>query len=177
MGGAETSRRPAPYAEPMAHQPEGSREISSQRRIAASPERIFALLTDIDRHPALDGAGMLTGRPEGPRPLQLGSRFTMGMRQGPFGYRSLNTVVEYEQDRLIAWQTAGEFRGRVLVGGHRWRYRLTPLEDGATLVRESYDWSTAKRARLTIELPGYPARMGRAMAETLARLDEMATAS
>lgn len=151
------------------------RERSSQRRIEAPASEIFAILCSIDNHLVLDGSGMLTGRPEGPRPLRLGSRFTMGMRQGRVPYRSVSTVVEFEPDRLIAWQSAGELNGRVIVGGHRWRYRLTPIEDGATVVRESYDWSTARLPRLTIEVPGYPRRMESAMARTLERLEALAT--
>lgn len=149
------------------------RERSSQRRIEAPAPKIFDILGNIDNHAALDGAGMLTGRPEGPRPLILGSRFTMGMEQGRVPYRSVNTVVEFEPDRLIAWRTVGEFNGHALVGGQRWRYRLTPTADGATVVRESYDWSGAKLPRLTIEMPGYPRRMEWAMALSLQRLEAL----
>jgi len=44
-----------------------------------------------------------------------------------------NTVIEFEQDRRIAWQTT--MLGG-LVGGRIWRYELSPT-DGGTLVRET----------------------------------------
>lgn len=128
------------------------------------------MLTDIDQHAALDGSGMLQGRAEGPRPLALGSRFSMGMRQARLPYRSVSTVVEHEPDRLIAWSSAGEVAGRRVVGGQRWRYELTP-EGAGTRVRHSYVWGYAAARRLTIELPGYPRRMRQAMAHTLRRLE------
>ncbi|MFE0189064.1 SRPBCC family protein [Streptomyces sp. NPDC058989] len=150
------------------------RAISVSQDIHATPQQIFAVLRDPARHAELDGSGMLRGRPQGPSPLGPGDRFSMGMAQGRIAYRSVNAVVEYDQDRLIAWETWGEFRGRRLVGGQRWRYELTPPEDtasgAATRVTHTYDWSRARLPRLVVELPGYPRRMGPAMARTLERL-------
>ncbi|MFI6768264.1 SRPBCC family protein [Streptomyces sp. NPDC050355] len=150
------------------------RAISVSQDIHATPQRIFAVLRDPARHAELDGSGMLRGRPQGPSPLGPGDRFSMGMAQGRIAYRSVNAVVEYDEDRLIAWETSGELRGRRLVGGQRWRYELTPLEDAAagaaTRVTHTYDWSRARFPRLVVELPGYPRRMGPAMARTLERL-------
>lgn len=153
------------------------RAISVSQDIDATPQQIFAVLRDPARHAELDGSGMLRGRPEGPSPLGPGDRFSMGMTQGRIAYRSLNAVVEYEEDRLIAWETFGELGGRRLVGGQRWRYELSPLTDAAdpasgpaTRVTHTYDWSRARLPRLVVELPGYPKRMGPAMARTLERL-------
>ncbi|MFC9241128.1 SRPBCC family protein [Streptomyces decoyicus] len=162
------------------------RAISVSKDIEATPRQLFAVLRDPARHPELDGSGMLRGRPEGPSLLGPGDRFSMGMAQGRIAYRSVNVVVEYEKDRLIAWETWGEFRGRRLVGGQRWRYELTPVDgsdeadgtggtDGAgsggtTRVTHTYDWSRARLPRLVVELPGFPKRMGPAMATSLERL-------
>ncbi|MEJ8650030.1 SRPBCC family protein [Streptomyces sp. MS1.AVA.3] len=165
------------------------RAISVSKDIEATPRQLFAVLRDPARHAELDGSGMLRGRPEGPSLLGPGDRFSMGMAQGRIAYRSVNVVVEYEKDRLIAWETWGEFRGRRLVGGQRWRYELTPVDgaggaegtdgtvgtDGAgsggtTRVTHTYDWSRARLPRLVVELPGFPKRMGPAMATSLERL-------
>lgn len=155
--------------------PRAERHVESvERLLPVSAPEVFAVLTDIDRHAALDGSGMLRGGAEGPRPLVLGSRFTMGMRQARLPYRSVSTVVEYEPDRLIAWSSAGEVAGRRVVGGQRWRYELAPEGEG-TRVRHSYVWGYAVARRLTIELPGYPRRMRSAMAESLRRLEEHLT--
>ncbi|MFJ9415707.1 MULTISPECIES: SRPBCC family protein [unclassified Streptomyces] len=145
------------------------RSISVSKDIPATPQRLFAILRDPARHAELDGSGMLRGRPDGPSPLGAGDRFSMGMRQNGIAYRSVNVVVEYETDRLIAWETWGEVRGRRLVGGQRWRYELTP-GDAVTHVTHTYDWSRARLPRLVVELPGLPGRMGPAMARTLDRL-------
>ena len=84
--------------------------------------------------------------------LTLGSKFGMDMKMGPLPYRISNTVVEFEQDRLIAWDHFGK---------HRWRYELEPLGDGSTTrVTESFDWSTATIPKL-IELAGASTRAGR----------------
>ncbi|GAO05844.1 SRPBCC family protein [Streptomyces lydicamycinicus] len=159
------------------------RAISVSRDIVATPRELFDVLRDPARHAELDGSGMLRGSPQGPSPLGPGDRFSMGMAQARIAYRSVNIVVEYEKDRLIAWETWGEFRGRRLVGGQRWRYELTPVNGtegtegtdgagggGATRVTHTYDWSRARLPRLVVELPGFPRRMGPAMATTLERL-------
>lgn len=94
--------------------------------------------------------------------LTLGSRFGMSMKMGPLPYRISNRVVEFEQDRLIAWAHFGK---------HRWRYELTPVEGGCE-VTETFDWSTARSPKF-IESAGYPKANLRAIEATLGRLTAM----
>ena len=150
------------------------RSVSATLLLTAAPEAVFDLLTDVRRHSELDGSGMLLGAPVGPDRLKLGSEFSMAMRQGRRRYRSHSRVVEFEQDRLIAWETTGRWRGHRYVGGQRWRYRLTPA-DGGTQVTQSYVWGYAMLPLLTVWLPGFPARMRRALPQSL-RLLEQGTA-
>jgi hypothetical protein len=53
-------------------------------------------------------------------------------------YRTTNTVIEFEPDRRIAWQTTMGPLG--LIGGRIWGYELSPAH-GGTLVRETWDVS------------------------------------
>jgi hypothetical protein len=141
-----------------------SRVVSVSRRIPAPADEIFAILADASKHPLIDGSGTVQGvRSDQPEPLRLGSKFGMNMRIG-VPYRITNTVVEYEQDRLIAWRHWG---------GHRWRYELEPVE-GGTEVTESFDWSGALFPK-GIELARYPERHPPAMERTLERLERVAT--
>jgi uncharacterized protein YndB with AHSA1/START domain len=136
--------------------------VSVSRVINASPETIFDLLTDPARHSEIDGSGMVQkSRGESQR-LQLGSKFGMDMKMGPMPYRITNTVVEYDENRLIAWEHFGK---------HRWRYELEPVDDdaAATKVTESFDWSTARWPK-GIELMGYPKQHPPSMEATLERL-------
>lgn len=118
--------------------------VSVQRLIPAPPEAIFDLLVDPDRHVEVDGSGAVRAARSGGRRLGLGDSFGMDMRAG-FAYATRNEVVEFEENRRIAWRTlAGGPLSRVL-GGRIWRYELTP-RDGGTLVRETWDISTEARA-------------------------------
>ena len=83
----------------------------------------------------------------------------MSMKMGPLPYRMSNRVVEFEQDRLIAWAHFGK---------HRWRYELKPVEGGCE-VTETFDWSTAKFPPL-IERVGFPKKNLVAIERTLDRL-------
>ena len=143
---------------------DSARQVSVSRVIDAPPDAIFAVLADPAKHPIIDGSGTVKKAQAGdPDRLEMGSRFGMDMRIG-LPYSIKNTVVEYEPDRLIAWQHFGH---------HRWRYRLEPVE-GGTEVTETFDWSTA-RFPPAIELMGYPKKHPPAMAKTLERLDTYVT--
>jgi hypothetical protein len=114
--------------------------VSAERVIAARPEAIFDLLTDASRHLDLDGSGQLRGVTSGtPRRLTLGATFGMSMHMG-VGYSMVNTVIEFEVNRRVAWQSTLAGRWGHLLGGRIWRYELEPVGDG-TLVRESWDIS------------------------------------
>jgi len=143
-----------------------SRVVSATRVVPAAPAEIFALLSDPARHGDIDGSGMVQSARGGATSLTLGTKFGMNMKLGPIPYRINNTVVEFEQDRLIAWAH---------LGGHRWRYELAPVE-GGTEVTESFDWSTAKIPPL-IERAGYPRKNLAAIERTLDRLVALFTTS
>ncbi len=141
-------------------------QVSATAVIAAPPERIFALLTDPASHPLIDGTGSVLGAKDGgPARLALGSRFGMNMKIGA-PYKILNTVVEYDQDRLIAWRH---------FYGHRWRWQLKPLDDGRTEVTETFDWSTT-RFPLLLTLTPFPRRNRLGIEKSLTRLADIATA-
>ena len=53
-------------------------------------------------------------------------------------YSMVNTVIEFEPNRRIAWQTRPPGVFGKLFGGRIWRYELEPAE-GGTLVRETWD--------------------------------------
>ena len=147
---------------------EHAKSVSVEREIAAPPEKIFDALADPSQHPVIDGSGTVKStRGEEPSRLALGTKFGMSMRLGiPYGIT--NTVVEFDENRLIAWRH---------FGGHRWRYELEPAGAG-TRVRETYDWSTAiLGTRLYIVATGWPKRAEQAMTRTLERLAAHVTGS
>lgn len=145
--------------------------VTVERVIPASAETIFALLTDPTRHHDLDGSGTVMGTKQSSAKLGPGSTFGMRMRIG-VPYSTSNTVVEYEENRRIAWQTgASGLVGRV-AGGRIWRYELEPAESG-TLVRESWDISQDKMRGILRMVAASNTR--KAMEKTLARIEELTT--
>lgn len=141
------------------------RSVSVSRQIAAPADVIFDILANPARHAEIDGSGTVrSAKDDAPERLELGTRFGMKMKIGvPYDMRS--EVVEYEENRLIAWAHFGK---------HRWRYELEPNDEG-TLVTETFDWSTSL-APFFIELAGYPKKHPANMEATLERLEAVATA-
>jgi hypothetical protein len=142
--------------------------VSVERVIAAPAPELFGIVADVNRHREIDGSGTLV-RPKVPAisPLKLGSTFAMSMRAG-VPYSMSNAVIEFEQDRLIAWKTTlSGFLGRY-IGGRIWRYEFEPV-DGGTLVRESWDISEDKQSTF-LRRGKLPADAAKSMTETLARL-------
>jgi uncharacterized protein YndB with AHSA1/START domain len=143
-----------------------------ERVIPAPADRIFALLADPRRHREIDGSGTVRDPKSPPAKLELGSKFGMSMRFG-IPYSMVSTVIEYEGDRRIAWQTRPPGRLPAMLGGGRiWRYELEPVA-GGTLVRESWDISQE-----VVKAVVRPARRKTrdAMTATLARIEEVLAA-
>ena len=113
--------------------------VRVERVIPAPAEAIFALLADPSRHSDIDGSGMVREAKGEPQRLVMGSTFGMSMHHG-LPYSMVSTVVEFEENQRIAWQTHGPTRIGAFVGGRIWRYELEPVDDG-TLVAESWDIS------------------------------------
>lgn len=119
-----------------------SDRMEVQRTIAAPAADIFAVLIDPHGHVAIDASGMLqdaTGEPA----RQVGDQFVVHMDREalndfPMGkYDVTVDIVDYEQDRLIAWTILGQIKPQI---GHVYGYRLEPTDDG-TVVTSFYDWS------------------------------------
>ncbi len=135
------------------------RRVSVERSIDAPADKIFSVLTDPSRHCEIDGSGTLTRLTTSSATLTLGSTFSMRMRIG-IPYTVKNRVLEFEQDRLIMW---AHWQGQ------RWSYRLEPQPDGTTLVRETFDWSTALHSKF-LDLVGAGRKSVPNMEKTLERL-------
>jgi len=140
--------------------------ITVERTIKAPAAAIFALLSDAAQHSEFDGSGTVRGTRQSSRPLTLGTRFGMSMHMG-VGYRTSNEVVEFEQDRRIAWRTTG-LKG--LVGGRVWRYELEPVADG-TRVQETWDVSE-DRQRFFLKRSKLAPAAENGMRKTLDRIAE-----
>jgi hypothetical protein len=152
----------------------GETVVSVERVIKAPAAAIFAIVADAARHPEIDGSGSVKEPKAGaPERLSLGATFGMSMKLG-VPYSMTNTVIDFEQDRRIAWQTvlSGPL-GRV-VGGRIWRYELEETPEG-TKVTETWDIRKDKQ-RFLLQMGPVGKQTAEAMTKTLARLAELTEA-
>lgn len=142
----------------------GNPQIKSARILIDAPaEKIFSIIADPKRHIDIDGTKTIQGNIFGPERLALGSKFGMKMRLG-INYRITNTVMEFEENRLIAWRHLGRWR---------WRYELKPLSPNQTEVTETFDGTTSISQTWLKIRKAYP-WVQIAVAKTLVRLKKIA---
>jgi uncharacterized protein YndB with AHSA1/START domain len=142
---------------------------SAERTIAAPADTIFALLSDPERHPDIDGSGTVLRVKASERPLRLGSTFDMHMKRG-FLYSTRNTIIDLEAGRTIAWQTRPLTMPLPLfIGGRIWRYVLEEGADGTHVV-ETWDLRPERNRALVRRLAGDPAVDMRETLRRIARL-------
>jgi hypothetical protein len=140
----------------------GNPRIKSASIIINAPvSKVFDVIANPKMHPIIDGSNSVRSVIKGPSRLTLGSKFGMSMEIG-IKYRITNTVVEFEENKLIAWRHLGRWI---------WRYELKEISSTQTVVIESFDgtktplnfWLKARKA--------YPYTQ-KAVAKTLVRLKE-----
>jgi uncharacterized protein YndB with AHSA1/START domain len=142
------------------------------RTIAASPAKVFAVLTDPTRHQQTEPGdwvrdAITTAPIEG-----TGEMFAMNMFLDAAGgdYVVHNMVTEFERDKAIAWQPGNlDDEGRHNPGGWYWRYDLTPNGDG-TDVALTYDW-TATSQEFRDQVGGMPLFGPEYLEQSLASLE------
>ena len=130
--------------------------------VDADASTVFDVLADPSQHPLFDGSDSVKGRVGGPPRLYLGAKFSMRMHWGA-PYVIKNTVIEYDEDRRIAWRHFAR---------HVWRYELTPLSDGdapRTEVTETFDCGPTPLGAV-YERTGIVDRNDKAIASTLQQL-------
>ena len=138
--------------------------VSESRVIAAEPQRLFDVVADPAMHPVIDGSGSVRAvRAGAPARLSLGAKFGMDMKLGG-AYKITNTVVAFEDGRLIGWRH---------FNGHLWRYRFEPVH-GGTKVTEEWDARHLPH-RIVLRLLGFPQRNRAGIHATLQRLADLAT--
>ena len=91
---------------------------SVERVIPASPERIFALVADPRRHQDISGDETVRDAVKAPDQLHVGATFTLNMEFGG-PYRMVSTVIEYEPNRRVAWQSRPPLDGRTVAADLR----------------------------------------------------------
>ncbi len=145
----------------------GNSKIKSARiTIYAPAERIFEILANPRMHMNIDGTKTIQGSISGPDRLKLGSKFGMQMRLG-INYRIMNTVVEFEENRRIAWRHLGRWR---------WRYELRNISPTETEVTETFDGTTSISQTWLKIRKAYPWTQI-AVAKSLVRLKELVEAN
>lgn len=119
--------------------------ISAHRTIPATPEQIFAVVTDPDGHVAIDSSGMLQGA-TGEAVAQAGDSFVVHMDREalgdlPMGKYDVRVIVtHYRPSTALEWTIEGTVRPPI---GHVFGFELEQISANDTKVTSYCDWSGA----------------------------------
>lgn len=140
----------------------GNPKVKSASIIINAPaSKIFDVIANPQMHSIIDGSNSVRSVIKGPARLALGSKFGMNMEIG-IKYRITNTVVEFEENKLIAWRHLGRWI---------WRYEFKEISPTQTVVIESFDGTTTPFNVWLKARKAYPYTQ-KAVAKTLVRLKE-----
>ena len=103
--------------------------------------------------------------------VKLGDKFGMSMKLG-IPYSMVSEVIEFEDDRRIAWQSRPPGVFGKISGGRIWRYELEPV-DGGTRVRETWDISHEIGTKLMLRNSRVHQHTREAMEKTLANIEQL----
>jgi hypothetical protein len=140
--------------------------VSASAVVDATAAEVFDFLRRPQNHALISGDESVRGDVSGPELLGPRSTFRMRMK-AVVPYRITSKVVEFDEDRVIAWSH---------LGGHRWRWELEPVGESQTRVTETFDGSTAKLP-FALRAAGYPKRhlpnVANSVANVVARFAEL----
>ena len=149
-----------------------SETVSVTREIAASPEQVWAMISDLTRmgewSPENEGAKWLRGA-NGPKP---GATFKGSNRNGNKKWTTTGTVVDAEPGRLFSF--------RITVKGFKvaeWRYTFEPIETGCRVTETWIDQRNQLAKALGKPVSGVAERSSHnrlGMEQTLERLKSAA---
>lgn len=144
--------------------------ITVQRTIDAPADAIFKVLSNPERHAELDGSGFIRSDDRTDRISAVGDVFTMNMEGEHMGgeYQTDNHVTGFDENRLLAWQTAP---AGTEPKGWQWIWELEQQGPDQTLVTHTYDWSGVTDPEL-LKKVSFPLISQSQLEDTLARLAE-----
>ena len=151
--------------------------VSATRRVAASADELFLIVSDPSGQVAIDGSGMLVAAPDAVPLTAVGQTFDMDMDREPLGdipglkeYQVRNTVTAIVPNRLVEW-TVGF--GDHPPFGHVYGWQLDPVGDDGTDVTNYCDWTNiTPEMRSGVSFPVVPVPM---LERSLENLDRIAT--
>ena len=146
------------------------KRIQVTRTIDAPTTAVFNVLSNPQRHAELDGSGFVISDDRSDRITATGQTFRMNMSGDHMGgdYQTDNVVTGYDENKLLAWQTAP---AGTEPPGWEWVWELEADGPDATAVTLTYDWANVTDPDILSKVT-FPLVPEKALEESLGNLAE-----
>jgi len=118
------------------------RQVEVNTSIDQPVERVFAYLADPLRWHEFAPACVYR-RQLGNEPPVVGTRWEATDLIGPFPFRFVDELVEFEPNRRVVWWSSAPWNARV-------EYECVPADDGRTAIRATYEGDISGSLRLLV---------------------------
>ncbi len=136
--------------------------LESEVQISASPEEVFAYLSDLEKHPEWSHTMEIRRTSEGP--IGVGSTYASKGKNFGITANDMVEVTEHQPNERFAWQTAGAMGMKF-----GWSFEMRPQGSG-TLLTERFEPPAGVIGSLINTFTGSSTR--KAMEEGLANIKE-----
>ncbi len=136
--------------------------IEYQVQVNATPEKVFAYLSDLEKHPEWAHCDEVKKTSEGP--VGVGASYASRGKNLGITAKEEVEVTEHHPNERFAWRAKGAMGMRF-----GWSFEMKP-EEGGTLIIERFEPPTGLLPSIIIRLAESPTR--KAMQEGLARIKE-----
>jgi uncharacterized protein YndB with AHSA1/START domain len=150
-------------------------DLAEAVHIEASPTDVWAVVTDVRRHPELAGPKSITKSIEFDGPVQVGAHWLAHEKAGPRRFDAPSEVTAVQAEHEFAWVSYPPMKedsrgagGRVL-----WRYTLSPENGGTRLEHAAVALEPKKGAaplKVLYKVMNIPSQTRKAMLVTLANV-------
>ncbi|MDQ3877731.1 MAG: SRPBCC family protein [Actinomycetota bacterium] len=116
--------------------------------INATPEVVWELITDVNRHPEFAGEQSITKKIHFEGRLEVGARWTADEKIGPMKFTAASEITILREPEEFGWKSFPPAKDEDHQAEVHWTYRVAPEESGVRLTLDMSGTAPKKGLRM-----------------------------